>query len=115
MLATPLQKLKSYSAHFKQTIIDQDDVKIVYSGQFLALKPDHALWHYKKPVTKSVYINNNQVVIVEPELEQAIYKRVENSFTLFNLLSDAQKVDKNTYEKIFRVRFINLKWIKISC
>jgi len=108
-LQATMKDLKSYQASFKQTIIDQDNVKIVYTGTFKALKPRHAVWHYQTPVEKSVYINNQQVVIVEPELEQAIYKYSKNNFTLFNILDDAKRVDKSTYEKRINDRLYKLK------
>lgn len=108
-LEAKMKDLKSYEAAFKQTIIDQDNVKIVYTGTFKALKPLHAVWHYQTPVEKSVYINNQQVVIVEPELEQAIYKYSKNNFTLFNILDNATKIDKHTYEKRINDRTYKLK------
>ena len=94
-----LKDLETYQADFTQTIIDQDNSKVVYKGTFLALKPLKAVWHYDSPVKKSVYINSRQIVIVEPELEQAIYKESNSAFTLFTILDNATKVDANTYEK----------------
>ena len=104
-----MKDINSYQARFTQTIIDQDNVKIVYTGTFKALKPLHAVWHYKTPVEKTVYINNQQIVIVEPELEQAIYKYSPNSFTLFNILDNATKIDAKTYEKVINERKYRLK------
>ncbi len=104
-----IKDLKSYEAHFTQTIIDQDDVKVVYKGVFKALKPLKAVWHYDQPVKKSVYINSRQIVVVEPELEQAIYKESQKAFTLFNILEDATMVDETTYEKKIDDRIYRLK------
>jgi outer membrane lipoprotein carrier protein len=104
-----VKELKSYQANFTQTIIDQDDVKIVYKGTFLALKPLKAVWHYDTPVKKSVYVNSRQIVIVEPELEQAIYKESKKAFTLFNILDGAKKLDNETYEKVIGDRTYKLK------
>lgn len=108
-LVASMKNINSYQAAFKQTIIDQDDVKIVYTGTFQALKPLHAVWHYTSPVEKTVYINNQQIIIVEPELEQAIYKYSPNSFTLFNILDNAKKIAKNTYKKSINERTYTFK------
>lgn len=108
-LQATMKDISSYEAAFTQTIIDQDNVKIVYTGTFQALKPLHAVWHYQTPVEKSVYINNQQVVIVEPELEQAIYKYSKENFTLFNILDNATKIDHNTYKKEIHDRTYTLK------
>ncbi len=104
-----LESLSSYEAAFTQTIIDQDNTKIVYSGTFWAKKPGLALWEYRSPIAKSVYINNKQVTIVEPELEQAIYKEAPESFTLFNIIKGAKKVDTQTYIKTINERPYKLK------
>jgi len=108
-LQASMKDITSYQASFEQTIIDQDNVKIVYTGTFQALKPRQALWQYKTPVEKRVYINNQQVVIVEPELEQAIFKYTNNNFSLFNILDDAKKIDTTTYEKTINERIYRLK------
>jgi outer membrane lipoprotein carrier protein len=104
LTATELKELKSYQANFTQTITDQDDVKVVYTGIFKAKKPLRALWVYKTPIEKKLYINSRQIVLVEPELEQAIYRQSEESFTLFNLLDHAKQIGPNKYAKVINQR-----------
>ena len=56
-----------------------------------------AMWHYKKPVEKSVYITSVKVTIVEPELEQAIIKKLDNSIDILAILAAAKQETKNSY------------------
>ena len=72
----------SFQADFIQQIDDESKKIVKYYGKVYAKKPKTALWKYTKPIKKDVYINDNAVVIVEPELEQVIMQK--NAFhTLF--------------------------------
>ena len=93
--------INSFEADFTQTILDEAGKKITYNGHLKAMQPHYALWSYEKPIKKDVYINNNQIVIIEPELEQAIIKRIESKFNFFALLSQAKKVNNFTYTTNF--------------
>lgn len=97
MWSNPLKDLTSYQANFKQTIIDETGSRIIYRGTFFAKQPNYALWHYDSPVKKDVYIFNKDITIVEPELEQVIYKKNMVTFTLFSVIKKAKQKDKNTY------------------
>lgn len=91
----------NFQADFTQIIQDDHNKTITYKGDVIATQPAYALWKYKSPVTKSVYVLRNKVVMVEPELEQAIIKTMQSSFDFFTLLKSAKKVSKNHYEAIF--------------
>ena len=84
-------------ADFIQTITDDKDSTITYKGTMLAKRPSMALWHYKEPIEKTVYITARSVTIVEPELEQAIVKRLDNSIDILAILASAKKDGKNSY------------------
>jgi len=90
-------ELHSFSADFKQTITDDQNKKLIYTGSLQAKEPQSALWLYKTPVQKSIYIKENRVVIIEPELEQAIIKHIPANFDFFHMIQNAKKVKKDTY------------------
>ncbi len=92
-----IQTMNSFEADFQQKIVDDHNKTIVYYGHIVAKKPQYALWSYTKPITKSVYILENQAIIVEPELEQAIIKKIGKNFDFFKLLHNAQKLSQNKY------------------
>jgi len=89
------------SSDFNQTITNDENSKIVYEGSFYATVDAKALWIYKKPVEKKMYFSKNQVVILEPQLEQAIITNLENTPNLTSILRSAKKIDNNTYEAVY--------------
>jgi outer membrane lipoprotein carrier protein len=88
----------SFSANFKQTVTNEFGKKITYHGNFSARKPYFAVWNYKKPVLKSIYISSNQIVILEPELEQATYTQLEQALDFFEIIKHAKRVSSNQYK-----------------
>ena len=103
-----LSDINSFKADFIQNITDEKNKVLSYNGHILAAKPQSALWTYLQPIKKYVYINPRTVTIVEPEIEQVIVKRIESNFNFFNMIQNAQKVDKNSYiahyqESIFTI------------
>jgi len=90
-------KTQTIKAEFIQTITDDRNSTITYSGNMLAKRPNLAMWHYTKPVQKTVYITAEKVTVVEPELEQAIIKRLDNSIDILAILAAAKKEGPNRY------------------
>ncbi len=84
-------------ADFTQTITDDKNKTITYKGHMLAKRPNLALWQYKEPIEKSVYITAHSATIVEPELEQAIVKKLDNSIDILAILASAKKESKARY------------------
>jgi outer membrane lipoprotein carrier protein len=89
--------LYTFKADFVQKIF-KDDKEIAYKGKLLAKKPNFLLWSYTYPVSKKIYIVQNEVVIDEPELEQAIVTRTEAQMDFFAILEKAIKLDDETYQ-----------------
>ncbi|MEN8146279.1 MAG: LolA-like outer membrane lipoprotein chaperone [Campylobacterota bacterium] len=91
------EKTETMKADFIQTITDDKKSTITYKGSMLAKRPSMALWHYTEPIEKTVYITASRVTIVEPELEQAIIKRLDNNIDILAILASAKKDGKNSY------------------
>jgi len=89
------------SSEFRQTITNEENSKIVYAGSFYATTKAKALWIYKSPIDKKIYFSQNQVVIIEPELEQVIITNLENTPNLTEILKSAKKIDNNKYETTY--------------
>ena len=90
-------EINSFEADFNQIITDDKGKELSYSGHIVASKPQYALWDYKEPVKKSVYITPRYVTVVEPEIEQAIVRRIASDFDFFNMIKKAKKKTDNTY------------------
>jgi len=95
------ENINTMQADFTQTITNDKNSTITYSGHMLAKRPSMALWEYKKPIEKSVYITAHSATIVEPELEQAIVKKLDNSIDILAILASASKVSKNHYNAMY--------------
>ena len=93
----PKFDLYTFKADFVQKIF-KDDKEITYKGKLLAKKPSFLLWSYTYPVSKKIYIVQNEVIIDEPELEQAIVTKTESQMDFFAILEKAIKIDNNTYQ-----------------
>jgi outer membrane lipoprotein carrier protein len=89
--------IETYEANFKQTITNNSAKEILYKGKIYLTNTNKVLWRYQEPIVKDVYINNNQVIIDEPELEQAIISTVDDDLNLLKILKESKKIDKKTY------------------
>lgn len=92
------ESVYSFAAPFEQRITDDQNKTIVYQGHVWAARPDKALWRYSDPIEKDVYIKGHRVIIIEPDLEQAIIKKIDNDIDLFALIAEARHIDDQTYE-----------------
>ena len=113
------EKTETMSAQFIQTITDDKSSTITYEGTMSAKRPNMALWHYTKPVDKTIYISAENVTIVEPELEQAIVKRLGNTIDILAILASAQREGKESYvasynDKEYHIALQNNKIKSIS-
>ena len=92
-----INDINSFKADFMQSVTDDKNVSLHYSGNLSAQKPQNAIWHYTKPINKDVYINQFNITIIEPEIEQVIIRKIKSNFDFFMLIKNAVKVKENTY------------------
>jgi len=92
---------KTLHCDFTQTITNDENTTITYTGSFYATSQKKALWVYKTPVEKKVYFKNNKVFILEPELEQVIITTLKSSPNITEIIKKAKKVLKNRYVTTF--------------
>ena len=104
-----INKLNSFEANFTQTITDDKNKVLTYSGKLLALKPQNALWKYTTPVEKDIYISKYTVTIIEPEIEQAIIRKITSNFDFFNIIKNAKQIDKNNFVAKFENTNFNIE------
>jgi len=97
-----IDTLEYFKADFIQNIVDDQNKTITYKGHVQAAKPQYALWEYRSPVDKKVYILPHKVVVIEPELEQAIVKKIGDNFDFFSLIKHAKKIDASHYLANFK-------------
>ncbi len=94
--------LQSFQADFIQKITDEEKKVLTYTGTITSKRPNLVLWHYTDPVNKKIYVNEKRAVIVEPELEQAIIKRLQGEIDFFGILASAVYVDSTHYKASYK-------------
>jgi len=92
----------SFEADFDQKITDDQNKTIEYKGHVIATKPQFAVWRYTSPIKKEVYIASYKLIMIEPDLEQVIMKRIDSKFDIFALIKNAKKVKENEYLAHYR-------------
>ena len=99
--------LKSFASDFTQTIVNEQNARITYKGKLYATKANNqAVWIYTSPVNKKIYYTNGKVVILEPELEQAIFAKLDKVPNILTLLKEAKKIGKGKYVTMFnKIRY----------
>lgn len=108
--ASPLN-IDSFEADFVQTITDEKTKVLSYTGSIVAANPKYALWRYATPITKEIYINQNQVIIIEPEIEQVIFKRIDTNLDFLQIMQHAKEIAPHQYKAVFQnvVYIVNVK------
>ena len=95
------ESIQSFSADFEQTITDENGQQVVYKGHIWAERPSSAHWQYKEPVVKEIYITGMEVIVIEPEMEQAIIRTLNEEINFFTILSNTKQIDANLYNAVY--------------
>lgn len=96
LFASP-KDLTSFNSKFVQTIVDDNNKKITYSGELWASKPQNALWIYQKPIQKSVYVTGSKITVIEPQIEQVTLRSLDNEIDFLQIIQKSKKVDNDKY------------------
>lgn len=102
--------ITSIKSDFTQTITNDQNQTIIYHGKFYARDDNDALWVYNKPIKKLLYFLQGKVVIIEPNLEQVIFSKLEKIPKILNILKKAKHKDG----KLIAVCCGNTYYIKIE-
>ena len=92
-----IRDLDSFQANFVQKITSDSKNVIEYKGEVFIKKSGKILWQYETPIKKNVYIDNTMAIVDEPELEQAIFTKLDNEINIIKLLNEAKKIDNENY------------------
>jgi outer membrane lipoprotein carrier protein len=94
---------KSISSDFTQIIKSAENDTIKYDGNFQAMNEgdsNFALWNYKTPIAKTIYFINNDVIVLEPDLEQAVVTTIDAMPDISRILNEASAANKQTNKAI---------------
>lgn len=91
----------TFEASFTQSVKNEQGKSFKYSGAISAKKPNLALWKYYKPFKKEIYIKGKQVIIYEPNLQQATMSEHANIPNIYELAKKAKQISANEHEAQF--------------
>lgn len=97
-----LSDIYSFKADFIQSVTDDKNATLRYTGHIQAQKPQNALWNYLEPIQKDVFINIFRVTVIEPEIEQVIIRKTQSNFDFFMMVKNATKIKENLYEARYK-------------
>jgi outer membrane lipoprotein carrier protein len=97
LFAVDFSAIKTFQAKFTQDIINPSGKVLKYDGDIFIARPNNILWKYKTPIIKNVYIKDQFAIIDEPELEQAIYTKIDQNIDLFEMINRSKMVSKDHY------------------
>ncbi len=101
-LSAKITQLTSLESNFTQSITNDQNSKITYRGKMYATtKNNQALWIYTNPIDKRIYYKDGSVVIIEPELEQAIFAKLSKVPNVLSLLNRAKTISNNKLQTTF--------------
>ena len=95
--SSDIRNLETFKASFTQIITSSTQNVIEYEGEVFIKKSGKIFWKYESPVVKNVYINNDSAVVIEPELEQAIFTQLDSEINIIKLLNSSKKSAENSY------------------
>ncbi len=102
LVSANISNLNSLESKFKQSVINEQNSRITYSGKMYASKKNNqALWEYNSPIEKKIYYKDGNIVIIEPELEQAIFAKLSKVPNVLQLLNSAKKISTNKFVTTF--------------
>lgn len=104
-LGFSFDKVTTFNSDFIQTINNPTGQTIEYSGTIQIKGNSKIAWFYKTPMAKEIYILDNEVTIIEPDLEQVIVTKHNMQLDLFSILSQALEKKKNFSHKIDKQNF----------
>jgi outer membrane lipoprotein carrier protein len=96
LISADLTNIKTIETNFIQKIKNSSNNVLTYKGKMFAKKKNNlALWIYYSPVKKKIYYRDGDIVILEPELEQVTFAKLEKIPNIITLLKRAKKISKN--------------------
>ncbi len=96
LISAELTNLKTISSNFTQLITNDSHNTIKYQGKMFAKKQNNlALWIYTSPVEKKIYYRDGNIVILEPDLEQVTFAKLNKVPNIITILKTAKKISNH--------------------
>jgi len=102
LISADLNNIKTLKTSFVQKIKNSTNNTITYKGVMFAKKANNlALWIYNRPIYKEIYYRDGNIVVIEPDLEQATFAKLKKIPNILTLLKNAKKISENKLVTVF--------------
>ena len=95
--ASSLVLPENFQAQFEQKITNTKKKVIHYSGKVYFSNHNVLKWAYHKPTQKEVCTDGRELMVVDHDLEQISYYRINQGFDFSKILQKAKHYRKNVY------------------
>ncbi|MBN2824810.1 MAG: outer-membrane lipoprotein carrier protein LolA [Campylobacterales bacterium] len=99
----------SFSTSFKQIVTNPKKKKFHYSGTLQFSTANGLKWIYKKPTKKDVCSDKVRLVVVDHDLEQVSYYKLNKAIDLEKIIKNAKLVRQNVYNAKYDGKEYTLK------
>jgi len=98
----------SFKANFIQQIKNHKGKVIKYRGKIYYNNPDTTKWIYRSPTKKEVCSSDGKIIVIDHDLEQASYYRVDRGLNLAKVLSRAKHHKGNLYVTKYKGKYYTI-------
>ena len=98
----------SFKANFIQQIKNTKGKVIKYRGKIYYNYPDTTKWIYRSPTKKEVCSSDGKIVVIDHDLEQASYYKVDKGLNLAKVLSKAKHHKGNLYVTNYKGKYYTI-------
>jgi len=98
----------SFKANFVQQIKNTKGKVIKYRGKILYNYPDTTKWLYRSPTRKEVCSSDGKVIVIDHDLEQASYYKVDRGLNLAKVLKRAKHHKGNMYVTKYKGKYYTI-------
>jgi outer membrane lipoprotein-sorting protein len=98
----------SFKANFVQQIKNTRGKIIKYRGKIYYNYPDTTKWIYRSPTRKDVCSSDGKVIVIDHDLEQASYYKVDRGLNLAKVLKRAKHHKGNLYVTKYKGKYYTI-------
>ncbi|GHV02221.1 hypothetical protein AGMMS49521_3670 [Campylobacterota bacterium] len=94
---------------FVQRVTNDQNQTLSFSGKVWLKKPNLARYDYEKPQPKIIAIRGNQVLMIEPDLEQATHFKSDLTLNILEVWKMSKEVSKTKREATINDQLIAIE------
>lgn len=98
----------SFKANFIQQIKNPKGKVIKYRGKIYYNYPDTTKWLYNSPTKKEVCSSDGKIIVIDHDLEQATYYKINRGINLAKVLSKAKHHKGNLYVTRYKGKYYTI-------